>query len=149
MSFCSNHILFSSTYPITSAKQSKTNSPLLRICLARNQKISVSGSYNDETKIELPAGLEAELMPKHVAVIMDGNRRWAKSKGLPVHHGHLAGRKAFELLCQTCVKYGVKVLTVFAFSTENWIRPKVQLFYSAMAMHPVEYVYSVLQLCLL
>ncbi|KAL9152656.1 hypothetical protein ABFS82_11G138100 [Erythranthe guttata] len=76
---------------------------------------------------ELPEGLEKELMPKHVAVIMDGNRRWAKSRGLPVQLGHIAGRRAMKQLTRNCKKFGVQVLTVFAFSTENWIRPKEEV----------------------
>ncbi|KAL7094992.1 hypothetical protein ACP275_11G139300 [Erythranthe tilingii] len=66
-------------------------------------------------------------MPKHVAVIMDGNRRWAKSRGLPVQLGHTAGRRAMKQLTLNCKKFGVQVLTVFAFSTENWIRPKEEV----------------------
>ncbi|KAL7135944.1 hypothetical protein ABFS83_11G132600 [Erythranthe nasuta] len=76
---------------------------------------------------QLPEGLEKELMPKHVAVIMDGNRRWAKSRGLPVQLGHIAGRRAMKQLTRNCKKFGVQVLTVFAFSTENWIRPKEEV----------------------
>ncbi|KAK3035437.1 hypothetical protein RJ639_032862 [Escallonia herrerae] len=69
------------------------------------------------------AGLRAELMPKHVAVIMDGNRRWALEGGLPVEAGHRAGGRVMKQIVEICVKLGVKVLTFFAFSTENWIRP--------------------------
>ncbi|GFQ00809.1 dehydrodolichyl diphosphate synthase 2 [Phtheirospermum japonicum] len=71
--------------------------------------------------------LEPELMPTHVAVIMDGNRRWARNRGLPVELGHRAGGQAMKQLASNCRKYGVQVLTVFAFSTENWIRPKEEV----------------------
>lgn len=77
---------------------------------------------------QLPEGLVAELMPKHVAVIMDGNRRWALQRHLPVILGHHAGAKSLEKMARLCDKLGIKVLTVFAFSTENWIRPKVTNF---------------------
>lgn len=74
---------------------------------------------------QLPEGLVAELMPNHVAVIMDGNRRWAIQRGLPVMHGHRAIRTAMHTFSQLCSKLGIQALTLFAFSTENWIRPKV------------------------
>ncbi|PIN20773.1 cis-prenyltransferase [Handroanthus impetiginosus] len=71
--------------------------------------------------------LKPELMPKHVTVIMDGNRRWAKSRGLPVHLGHRAGGQAMTQLALNCMKFGVQVVTVFAFSRENWVRPKEEV----------------------
>lgn len=80
----------------------------------------------EENQIQLPQGLEAEAIPRHVAVIMDGNRRWAKSRGLPVQLGHVAGRQAMKQLVRHCKKFGVEVITVFAFSTENWARPQVR-----------------------
>ncbi|KAG8366764.1 hypothetical protein BUALT_Bualt16G0001600 [Buddleja alternifolia] len=87
--------------------------------------------FNNDDQIVLvdqfPEGLEPELMPKHVGVIMDGNRRWAKNRGLPVQLGHRAGGKAMKQLAINCNKFGVKVVSVFAFSTENWIRPKEEV----------------------
>lgn len=79
----------------------------------------------EKNQIQLPQGLEPEAIPKHVAVIMDGNRRWAKNRGLPVGDGHRAGGRAMKQLALQCRDFGVQVLTVFAFSTENWVRPKV------------------------
>lgn len=61
--------------------------------------------------------------PKHVAIIMDGNGRWAKAQGQPRTFGHKAGAKNVELICNACKKRGVKYLTLYAFSTENWKRP--------------------------
>ena len=61
---------------------------------------------------------------KHLAVILDGNRRWAKRRGLPVHKGHEAGVLALERLVRLCKKRGIDVLTVFGFSTENWGRSR-------------------------
>lgn len=67
--------------------------------------------------------------PKHVAIIMDGNRRWAKNKGLKTAEGHKAGVKALEKIAETFQKHGIGVLTVYAFSTENWNRPKSEVNY--------------------
>lgn len=64
-------------------------------------------------------------MPEHVAVIMDGNRRWARMRGLPSGSGYEAGIGAFRVLVELCCKWGIRVLTVFAFSSDNWVRPKV------------------------
>jgi undecaprenyl diphosphate synthase len=64
---------------------------------------------------------------EHVAIIMDGNRRWAKQHGLPVKFGHLKGIEAVENIVEAAVKCGVKVLTLFAFSTENWNRTSEQV----------------------
>ncbi len=66
-------------------------------------------------------------VPKHIAIIMDGNGRWAKKRGLVRSAGHKVGAKTFEKVCEYCIKYGVKYLTVYAFSTENWKRPKEEV----------------------
>jgi undecaprenyl diphosphate synthase len=63
-------------------------------------------------------------IPKHVAIILDGNGRWAKSKGMPRNYGHVQGAKAVEVICEEAYKMGIQYLTVYAFSTENWNRPK-------------------------
>lgn len=63
-------------------------------------------------------------VPKHVAIILDGNGRWAKSKGMPRNYGHAQGSKNVERICEDAYKMGIKYLTVYAFSTENWNRPK-------------------------
>ena len=77
------------------------------------------------------AGLRRESLPKHVAVIMDGNRRWARLRDLPVDSGYEAGLRSLRVLVELCCKLGIEVLTVFAFSIDNWFRPKVskKLFY--------------------
>lgn len=62
-------------------------------------------------------------IPEHIAIIMDGNGRWAKKRGLPRNAGHAAGSKTFKDIARYCNKIGVKHLTVYAFSTENWKRP--------------------------
>ncbi len=63
-------------------------------------------------------------MPKHVAIILDGNGRWAKRKGMPRNYGHMQGSKTVETICEEAYKMGIEYLTVYAFSTENWSRPK-------------------------
>ncbi|WP_109126773.1 polyprenyl diphosphate synthase [Dyella sp. C11] len=63
-------------------------------------------------------------VPRHVAIVMDGNGRWAKLRHRPRTFGHNAGRKAVRATVENCLKHGVKVLTLFAFSSENWQRPQ-------------------------
>ena len=63
-------------------------------------------------------------IPKHIAIILDGNGRWAKKKGMPRNYGHVQGAKNIERICEEAHNLGVKYLTVYAFSTENWKRPK-------------------------
>ncbi len=63
-------------------------------------------------------------MPRHVAIILDGNGRWAKSKGMPRNYGHVQGAKTVEVICEEAYRMGIQYLTVYAFSTENWNRPK-------------------------
>ncbi len=62
-------------------------------------------------------------LPEHIAIIMDGNGRWARKQGLPRSAGHVAGAKTFKNIARYCNKIGLKYLTVYAFSTENWKRP--------------------------
>lgn len=66
-------------------------------------------------------------IPNHVAIILDGNGRWAKSKGMPRNYGHAQGSKNVEVICEEAYKMGVNYLTVYAFSTENWSRPKEEV----------------------
>ena len=66
--------------------------------------------------------LDRDRIPKHVAIIMDGNGRWAKQKGVPRVAGHNAGMKAMKKIVDHSDKLGIKYLTVYAFSTENWKR---------------------------
>ena len=65
--------------------------------------------------------------PRHIAIIMDGNGRWAKKRGLPRTAGHAAGGDAFRRIAKYCRTLGVKYLTVYAFSTENWRRPEEEI----------------------
>jgi undecaprenyl diphosphate synthase len=68
-----------------------------------------------------------KMLPKHVAIIMDGNGRWAQRKNLPRFRGHVAGVKRLEEIAWLANKMGIRVLTVFAFSTENWRRPPAEV----------------------
>ncbi|MBQ6718249.1 MAG: isoprenyl transferase [Clostridia bacterium] len=67
------------------------------------------------------------ILPDHIAIIMDGNGRWAKKRSLPRTAGHAAGSKNFKDIARYCNKIGLKYLTVYAFSTENWKRPKEEV----------------------
>lgn len=77
---------------------------------------------NSPEKIELP-----ERIPRHVAIIMDGNGRWAKSRGLPRTEGHRQGKENLRRILEACVEFGVEILTIYAFSTENWERPPAEV----------------------
>ena len=71
--------------------------------------------------------MEQENLPKHIAIIMDGNRRWARNKGLPVALGHKEGAKTLEKIVRYAKNIGIKYITVYAFSTENWKRSKEEV----------------------
>jgi undecaprenyl diphosphate synthase len=66
-------------------------------------------------------------IPQHVAIILDGNGRWAKSKGMPRNYGHTVGAKNVETVCRAADELGIKYLTLYAFSTENWNRPDAEV----------------------
>ncbi|MDP9353319.1 MAG: polyprenyl diphosphate synthase, partial [Chloroflexota bacterium] len=63
-------------------------------------------------------------LPRHIAIIMDGNGRWARERGLSRNEGHRAGVENIRRIVESCMEQGVKYLTVYAFSTENWVRPE-------------------------
>ena len=73
----------------------------------------------------MPTSLSSptDLIPRHIAIIMDGNNRYGKAKGLGRGEGHIAGKDALDPIVEYCLDAGVEVLTVFAFSSENWLRP--------------------------
>jgi len=66
-------------------------------------------------------------LPAHVAIMMDGNGRWARRRGLPRTEGHRAGSRSARAVAEACVELGIPVLTLFAFSTENWRRPRSEV----------------------
>ena len=78
-------------------------------------------------KTAVRLGLTPDRMPRHIAIIMDGNGRWAKKKGLSRVDGHRQGGKTVEKIAQCCVDFGIESLTLYSFSIENWKRPKVEV----------------------
>ncbi len=79
---------------------------------------------------EIPPGVDDRIrrsLPRHIAIIMDGNGRWAQARGLPRHRGHKAGVEAVRGVVERCAEAGVEVLTLFAFSSENWRRPPTEV----------------------
>lgn len=83
-----------------------------------------NSSYRDTELSEL---MRAGEPPQHVAIIMDGNGRWAKKRGLPRFAGHKTGVDSVRKIVSACGEHGVKVLTLFAFSSENWARPEKEV----------------------
>ena len=79
---------------------------------------------------------ELKRVPRHVAIIMDGNGRWARSRGLPRSEGHRQGTENLRRILRSAVEFGVEILTLYAFSTENWSRPRreVQLLLRILEM---------------
>lgn len=73
------------------------------------------------------SGAVAAQVPRHIAIVMDGNGRWAKARHRPRSFGHNAGRKAVRVAIESCMREGVQALTVFAFSSENWQRPPAEV----------------------
>ncbi len=88
---------------------------------------SVIRTDNSREVTPLPKGLDRLRMPNHIAVIMDGNGRWAKAKGLPRTIGHKAGVESLKTTLHLCSNWGIGALTVYAFSTENWSRPSEEV----------------------
>ncbi|MCL5046937.1 MAG: polyprenyl diphosphate synthase, partial [Actinobacteria bacterium] len=85
-----------------------------------------------------PGALDPDRMPRHVAIIMDGNGRWATDRGLPRIAGHRAGVEALREVIKACRELKVQILTVYAFSTENWKRPREEV--DALMRLLVEYL---------
>jgi undecaprenyl diphosphate synthase len=80
-----------------------------------------------ENEAYLLSIIDKEKLPIHIAIIMDGNGRWAKERGLPRVAGHRAGMESVKTVVKLCGELGIKVLTLYAFSTENWTRPKEEI----------------------
>jgi len=84
----------------------------------------------------LPPELQnAREIPEHIAIIMDGNGRWARGRGLPRTKGHEQGVKTLRAITEACDKIGVRYLTLYAFSTDNWKRPKNEVDYLMRLLH--------------
>src|SRR5262245_14460780 len=82
---------------------------------------------NDTLARIAAAGLDAERLPRHVAVIMDGNGRWARQRGMPRVEGHLRGVQSVRATVEECCRLGLDQLTLYCLSSENWKRPQHEL----------------------
>jgi undecaprenyl diphosphate synthase len=83
--------------------------------------------FSRRSRHDAPVLNKKELLPGHIAVIMDGNGRWAKKRGLPRKAGHREGANTLKRIARICDEIGIEYLTVYAFSTENWTRPKEEV----------------------
>jgi undecaprenyl diphosphate synthase len=81
----------------------------------------------DDGDYELARAIDPERLPEHIAIIMDGNGRWAKRRHLPRVSGHRAGVEAVRVTVETCAQLGLRALTLYAFSVENWKRPRAEV----------------------
>ena len=91
--------------------------------MSRSLATTTSVQGNRPSRYALPAGLDPARLPAHVAVIMDGNGRWANQRKLPRVMGHREGVEALKRTLRLCSDWGIGALTAYAFSTENWSRP--------------------------
>ncbi len=82
---------------------------------------------NSSTSFHVPEGLDVLKLPKHVAIIMDGNGRWAEKRLMNRIRGHEAGAETVRAIVRTCREIGIPILTLYAFSTENWQRSKIEV----------------------
>ncbi|NPV25956.1 MAG: isoprenyl transferase [Firmicutes bacterium] len=85
------------------------------------------GEKSEPDEQQLLARIKPERLPRHIAIIMDGNGRWARARGLPRLAGHRVGVESLKEIVRTCGELGIAVLTVYAFSTENWKRPSEEV----------------------
>ncbi|OIT02384.1 PREDICTED: dimethylallylcistransferase, chloroplastic-like [Nicotiana attenuata] len=108
----------SSNLGLRSSSPSPLNSSLF--CKISNSLNLEKHNIDDDRRIQL-------IIPKHVALIMDGNRRWAKARGLPVQEGHKFLTPNLKNICNISSKLGIQVITAFAFSTENWTRSQEEV----------------------
>src|SRR5689334_25220170 len=90
---------------------------------------------NDTLARIAAAGLDPERLPRHVAVIMDGNGRWARQRGKPRVEGHLQGVQSVRATVEECCRLGLEQLTLYCLSSENWKRPKAELDFLMQLLH--------------
>src|SRR5580700_3444338 len=90
-------------------------------------KVPESLKATDHEEERLLLDLDADRLPQHIAVIMDGNGRWAQRRHLPRVAGHRAGVQSARTVIETCARLGIPALTLYAFSMENWRRPKAEI----------------------
>lgn len=96
---------------------------------SNNHPLITNRNSDSPATEDLPAGLRRELMPRHVAMILDGNKRWAEQRGNEPERGHEAGLHALVEVMGLCAKWAFQVATFFLFSSENWRRPKEEVHY--------------------
>ncbi|MCS7254132.1 MAG: isoprenyl transferase [Armatimonadota bacterium] len=96
----------------------KLQSQISRMCAA--EFITMCEGLTEEECLNL---IDRSRLPRHIAIIMDGNRRWAKERNIAILNGHRAGARATRQVVEACVELGIPILTLYAFSTENWQRP--------------------------
>src|SRR6476659_8423742 len=93
-------------------------------------------SRSPETLARLAAaGLDADRLPRHIAIIMDGNGRWARERGLPRHEGHRQGVASVRSTIEECCRLGIGQLTLYCLSSENWKRPQSELDFLMALLH--------------
>src|SRR3954462_512770 len=98
--------------------------------------MSAPTTFNSETLERLAAaGLDPDRLPRHVAVIMDGNGRWAQQRGLPRIEGHRRGVQSVRTTIEECCKLGIGQLTLYCLSVENWKRPQAELDFLMALLH--------------
>lgn len=90
---------------------------------AVTERLCFAMAFWNQKKTEI----DKTALPRHIGIIMDGNGRWAKRRGLPRSAGHKAGASTLKAITKACGKMGIEILTVYAFSTENWKRPKAEV----------------------
>jgi undecaprenyl diphosphate synthase len=95
--------------------------------IVRRRRVHVSRSPDDIGHLTAELGLDPERMPHHVAIIMDGNGRWARKRGLPRVAGHAAARASVRDVVAACAELGIAELTLYTFSVENWSRPRSEV----------------------
>jgi len=80
-----------------------------------------------DSRFRMVDGIDEKRVPRHIAIIMDGNGRWAEARGLSRFEGHQAGTENLRRVIRDCISFGIHYLTIYAFSTENWGRPKEEV----------------------
>jgi undecaprenyl diphosphate synthase len=96
--------------------------------ITKRRPLSAMESFEEKLKVTAGRlGLKTDQIPHHIAIIMDGNGRWAQKKGLPRVEGHRQGAKTVEKIALDCVDFGIESLTIYSFSIENWKRPETEI----------------------
>ncbi len=95
--------------------------------LTMNNELQMNGFAEKQTRTAERLGLSVEQIPRHIAIIMDGNGRWAQRNALPRVEGHRQGAKTAERIARCCAEFGIQSLTLYSFSMENWKRPQAEV----------------------